>query len=165
MNKLLLTLLIISFLNFLGCGYKVGFKSGDFIFKDIKQLCVYSINNPTIYSFIDKEIRSYLKDEIVKRTGIKWVSCDKADGLLYIDIVSYSDATRVENVKEQTLKSELVLRFKVKLLNARDQKELWRSGIISAKESYLDSSDKKRAEIKLIKDAVEKIVDGLTESF
>ncbi len=161
MQRLFFFLLFFPFL--VSCGYKIGFVNAKFL-ENKKTFCVVSVQNPTTNLRLSSLIKTSLRDELVKRVGIKEISCDKADLWFYVKVLNYSDITKVESEKETTLKSELNINVDVKVVDRKEKKEVWSISGLSCEESYLSSS-RKNAEIQLIKDLVEKIVDKMSVEF
>jgi len=164
--KTILTLIF--FLNILGCGYHLISTSQITIPQNITLINIAKIKNPTTNPQIPTEFRTQLIDEFSKRSSnIKFVDQEPADAQLIIDIVNYSLETDVENIYEETEKSDLCMSVRCYLYN-RDERLVWDSKNVSECEPLSknpSASEIKRAREKVIKDIIIKLAMQLSNNF
>ncbi len=123
----------------MGCGYHFMSTSPIIFPEHIKSIHILKINNPTTDPRLPTEIRTKLIEEFSKRSpNIKYVNSEDAEGKLAIDIVDYSLQTDVENVEEQTLKSNLCMTIRSYLY--KQDKLIWDSRNISQCESVSNNA-------------------------
>ncbi|GAB6162511.1 hypothetical protein JCM12298_16700 [Desulfothermus naphthae] len=161
-------ILLIFFVNILGCGYHLISTSQITLPENITLINISKIKNPTTNPQIPTEFRTQLIDEFSKRSNkIKFVDQERTNAQLIIDIVNYSLETDVENIYEETEKSDLCMTVRCYLYN-RQEKLIWDSKNISECEPLSKNasiSEIKRARKKVIKDIIIKFAMQFSNNF
>ena len=159
---------LIFIINILGCGYQLISTSPIILPENITLIDISKIKNPTTNPQIPTEFRTQLIDEFSKRSSnIKFVDNEEAEAQLIIEIVDYSLETDVENIYEETEKSDLCMTVRCYLYNRQD-KLVWDSKNISKCESLsknASASEVKRTREKVIKDIIIKLAMQLSNNF
>jgi len=151
-----------------GCGYQLSASAPIALPEGMTALYLENIVNPTTQSWLDPTLRSTLRDEFTRRGQVRWVEKQEADGLLEIEILSYTSGTKLENALEKTVRSQVVLQLQASILRGTDQTRAWSSGRISARESFSgleDGPEARDAEQRVVDLAVEKLADSLGQEF
>jgi len=151
-----------------GCGYQLSASAPIALPEGMSALYLEGVSNPTTQSWLEPSLRSALRDEFTRRGQVSWVDRQDADGLLKIDILSYTSGTKLENALEETVRSQVVLRLQATISRGSDQTMAWSSGRVSARESFSgaeDGPEARDAEQRVVALAVEKLADTLGQEF
>jgi len=151
-----------------GCGYHLSSSSPITLPEGMTRLYLEEVQNPTTESWLEPTLRSALRDEFSRRGRISWVHRDEAEGVVRLDIEQYTASAKLENAREQTIKSEVRLRLHGRIFRSRDHHLLWKSNTVLATESYVgprDGTERREAERRVVDLAVEKLADDLGQGF
>jgi outer membrane lipopolysaccharide assembly protein LptE/RlpB len=150
------------------CGYHLSSSAPITLPEGMTRLFLEEIDNPTTESWLEPALRSALRDELSRRGRIEWVDKDRAEGLVRLDIEQYTASAKLENAKEQTVKSEVRLRLRGRIFRSRDHHLLWESGTVLATESFVgprEGTEQREAQRQVVDLAVEKLADNLGQGF
>jgi outer membrane lipopolysaccharide assembly protein LptE/RlpB len=150
------------------CGYHFSGLSPVSMPHGITRLHLQRVDDPTTQSWLEPRLRTVLREEFTRRGGVEWVPAGQAQGLLHVEILSYSSATKLENVRERTVKSQVVLKLRARIVRAGQGTELWRSGLVQATESFTgpeDSSQSRQAGERAVELGAERLADELGQNF
>jgi outer membrane lipopolysaccharide assembly protein LptE/RlpB len=167
-SKPLTLLLLLLAASSSACGYHFTAASPITMPRGITRLHLQRVDNPTTQSWLDPQLRSVLREEFTRRGNVAWVEPGEAEGLLHVEIVSYSSATKLENVREQTVKSEVVLKLRAGIRDPDEGSQIWRSGVVRSTESFTgpkDGPQSRQAGTRAVELGVEKLADELGQNF
>ncbi|MFW5721854.1 MAG: hypothetical protein ACOCWT_01015, partial [Desulfohalobiaceae bacterium] len=105
--------------------------------------------------------------EFTRRGQVRWVPRDQAQALLRVEIIRFSDGSKILDSEERTIKSEARLTLKGRIFRRADQSLLWSSGTITTRQSYVtgDASARLEAGTRAVELAVEQLADALAMGF
>lgn len=152
-----------------GCGY--GFTpSGPTVLEPeegqgAKSIAIGSVENPTLQTWMEPELRNVLRDELASRSSAVWTDTDSADMIMDIVIDRYIISAAVQDKREKTLKFEVALTISAVLKDRKEGTLIWQSGPVRRVEYYLDDNDKAAAEHRVVAMAVRVLVDRMSHSF
>ncbi|MGE4292056.1 MAG: LPS assembly lipoprotein LptE [Desulfovibrio sp.] len=147
-----------------GCGYQLAGSGPVNLPEDQRTLCMDSVENPTLETWLGPRLRSELRDELHRRGWTHWVERSQADLLVRVVIDRYSRSTKVSDENDETLRSQANLSMRVDFVSRVSDKVVWSSGKVSANESYFGGSPTE-ADMSVTELAVRRAVDKLSESY
>ena len=147
------------------CGYHLSSSSPIELPQGISTLYIDKVENPTTKAWLESALISEVRDEFTRRGRVQWVERAQAQGLVHLIVTRYSDQTSVEGADEETLKSEISMTLVGKILAAQKKEVIWVSRPVHARESFTGSSEKTRAEERVIQDAADDLANQLSAGF
>ncbi len=144
------------------CGYRCGGEAPA-VLQGRTNVAMGAFENPTVETWLEPSLRARVRDELASRALVTWTERGKADMTLGIQILRYSDLSTVKNEHEKTLKKAVTLRLEAKLLDAKNQTLVWRSGPFEVSWSYTDDSAEAQEQILLL--AARTLADRLGHAF
>lgn len=153
------------FTSLVSCGYQLSSSVPIDMPQDITSLYIDRVENPSTEAWIESRLISEVRDEFSRRGQVSWVDKSQAEGLLHLIITRYRDYTKVEGADEKTLKSQIVLTLKGKILSAKDREVLWISSPVHVRESFTGVAEKSRAEERVVRDAADALANQLGSGF
>jgi outer membrane lipopolysaccharide assembly protein LptE/RlpB len=147
-----------------GCGYHFSSLSPVSLPRGYSCLYISRVVNPSQESWLEPKIRSYLRDELTRRGQVRWVSKDKAEILVRINIKEFSTAS-VKGENDLSVKYVAQVVLEVLMFSARDKTLIWTSGQITGNKSYYNENEKKEAAEQAVEKALELVVDRLGNGF
>jgi hypothetical protein len=147
-----------------GCGYRLASQGPVALPEDQRTLCMDSVENPTLHTWLGPRLRAELRDELHRRGWTRWVRRSEADLLVRIVIERFSHSTKVSNEEDETLRSEASLTMYVQFFSRATDEVVWSSGTIAASESYFGASSTE-ADDSVTELAVRRAVDKLSERY
>lgn len=169
MNKatalLLSPALLLIFLVLSSCGYHLSSSLPIDMPQGMTRLYIDRVENPSTEPWLESRLISEVRDEFSRRGRVTWVDRHEAEGLLHLIITRYRDYTKVESAREETLKSEVALSLEARIISARNMEVLWVSSPVHARESFTGSSEKSRAEERVVRDAADILANQLSSQF
>jgi len=154
-----------------GCNYSFTTYSPTPLPSDIRSIYLERVENPTNFSWLEMRLRSELRDELNKQGSVDWAEKENAQGLLEIIIEKSRIGTKLENSEEETVRSQVELTLRARILRKQDHKLVWDSGVIDIQESFPGKKRQerdpklKRARKKSVEFGVEKLVSRLRNGF
>ena len=151
-----------------GCGYQLTSSSPISLPEGMTRLYLEEVKNPTTEAWLEPSLRSALRDEFSRRGRIAWVDREQAEGLVRVNIEQYTASAKLEDAREQTIKSEVRLRIRGSIFRSRDHQLVWQSNTVLATESFVgpkEGQDRREAERRVVDLAVEKLADELGQGF
>ena len=143
-----------------GCGYHFSSVSPVSLPHGYRSLYIARVVNPSQEAWLEPKIRSYLRDELVRRGQVRWVSRDKAEALVRIKIKEFSTSS-VKGENDQSIKYIVHVVLEVLMFSARDKSLIWTSGQINGSKSYYNEDEKREAAEQAVERALEQVVDHL----
>ncbi|WP_457572562.1 LPS assembly lipoprotein LptE [Desulfovulcanus sp.] len=147
-----------------GCGYQFSSISPVSLPHGYTCLYISRVVNPSQESWLEPKIRSYLRDELTRRGQVRWVSKDKAEVLVRINIKEFSTAS-VKGEKDQSIKYIAQVVLEVLMFSAKDKTLIWTSGQINGNKSYYNENEKRVAAEQAVEKALDLVVDRLGNGF
>ncbi len=150
------------------CGYRLTSSVPLVLPEDIHTLCLVKVINPSTETWLGPYLRSALRDEFTRRGQIKWVDRSQAEGLMEIEINTWSSSTKLEDADDQTVKSEVTLVFQGRIFRQKDHSLLWESRTIVEQEPFTgdeNGPDSQSAERRVIDLGMERLADQLSQNF
>jgi hypothetical protein len=95
---------------------------------------------------------------------MRWVSKDKAEVLVRINIKEFSTAS-VKGENDLSIKYVAQVVLEVQMLSAKDKALIWTSGQINGSKSYYNENEKREAAEQAVEKALELVVDRLGNGF
>lgn len=169
MDKYLASLVIVGFLlAFTACGYQVVAEAPIDMPGGISKLYLEGVENPTTEIWLDAELRKEVREEFIRRGQVKWVNKPEAKGYLNIEVLRFTSSAKLENAEEQTVRSEVVLILRGRIIGAQKSDLLWDSGEIAVRESHVGdegSGEEREAQKQAVEEIVEELADTLSRDF
>ena len=162
MRRRLFILCLVSCLT--GCGYHFSSLSPVSLPQGYSCLYISRVVNPSQESWLEPKIRSYLRDELTRRGQMRWVSKDKAEVLVRINIKEFSTAS-VKGKNDLSIKYVAQVVLEVQMLSAKDKALIWTSGQINGSKSYYNENEKREAAEQAVEKALDLVVDRLGNGF
>ncbi len=160
--------LLLAIFSLSSCGYHFTSSVPLVLPEDIHTLSLTQVINPSTETWLGPYLRSELRDEFTRRGQMEWVDRNKAEGIMEIEIKTWSSSTKLENADDQTVKSEVRLRFKGRIFRRKDHKLLWESRTIAIHEPYTGDENGPQgleAERRVIELGMERLADQLSQNF
>jgi len=147
------------------CGYHFSSAAPIALPRDMQQLYLGEIEDPTTEPQLESRLRTGIRNEFTQRGEVKWVSRERAEGLLRIRIFSFSSSSKLENPEQETVRYEAVMRFRGRIFQSEDDALVWESKELTVRESYSQQSESDRAKRRLVRLAAEKLANQLGQKF
>ena len=150
-----------------GCGYTFTAKTPYDLPEDISAVYLGRVDNPSIETWLEPKLRNELRDELTRRGNITWADEPEAEGRLELTVHNFRSGTKLEDPRETTVRSEMILRMELTLFSAKSRERLAGSGTVSARESFnpQDRRDELAARDRIVELAVELAVQRLNQNF
>jgi len=163
--RMVSTAFLLISLVFSSCGYRLSSSVPIDMPHGMTNLYIEQVDNPSTEPWLESRLISEVRDEFSRRGQVSWVDRDQAQGLMHLIITRYRDYTKVETAEEETLKSEIALSLEARILSAQNMEVLWISSPVHVRESFTGSSEKNRAEERVVRDAADILANQLTAGF
>lgn len=147
------------------CGYHFSSAAPLDLPGNMQQLYLGGIEDPTTDSQLEPWLRTSIRNEFTQRGDVKWVSRERAEGLLQVRIFSFSSSSKLENPEQETVRYEAVLRFRGRIFQSEDDALVWESKELTVRESYAQKSESERAKRRVVRLAAEKLANQLGQGF
>lgn len=129
------------------------------------RLHIKEIHNPSLYPWVSSLTRELLHEEIQRQNLALWSNRDAADYLVAVEIGSISISGYAKD-KEQTSRISSASVSLELVLYDRNNTVFWRSGAVSASESYIDRSGQESDAASLaLQKALRYAVDTMRHNF
>lgn len=149
------------------CGYKPAGRSTINMPENVRSLYLQKITNPSTLPWIEPRLRTALREELTQRGQVLWVKQHEAQGLMQVEILSFSTSSKVKGSKQETLRSEITLKLTARIFNPEDHTLIWSANTLSVRESFAaqNESDKLSAGKRAIDQAVQDLANQLNQGF
>jgi hypothetical protein len=147
-----------------GCGYQLASKGPVVLPEDQRSLCMDSVENPTLQTWLGPRLRSVLRDELTRRGWTRWTSRNQADLLVRIVIDRYSRSSKVRDEDDETLRYSASISMRIDLVSRTTDQVVWSSGMVGESESYFGNSTT-AADMAVTELAVRRAVDRLAQRY
>ncbi|MBT8762685.1 hypothetical protein KFV02_01915 [Desulfohalobiaceae bacterium Ax17] len=148
-----------------GCGYHFSSFSPVTLPRGYTSLYISRVVNPSQESWLEPKIRSYLREELTRRGQVRWVSKDKAEVLIRVNIKEISTASSIKGENDQSIKYVARVVLEVLMFSAMDKTLIWTSGLINGNKSFYNESEKKVATEEAVERALDLVLDRLGNRF
>ncbi|MDD4951634.1 MAG: LPS assembly lipoprotein LptE [Desulfovibrionaceae bacterium] len=148
----------------LSCGYHLAGEGPLVLDKEHRELFIAEVANPTTETWLGPRLRSLLRDELTRRGQIRWVDRGRASALVKLEVTKFSRGSAVYGVEEQTLRYEVELRFRARIVSAVDNTLLWDSGEITQTEPYF-GNEQTAADNTVTEQAVRRLAERMSENY
>lgn len=164
MNILKKTTLIIGLMFLCACGY--GFPDGSTasLPEEYRTLAIASVEQPSLYSWVEPRIRSLLRDELNRRKWVTWADKSKASAWIKINVSKFSNRASVSGDEDETLRSSASITMEAVIVSAVDGHTLWSSGTISEDWPYY-GNEVDEANDMVTELAIRKLADRLSQNY
>lgn len=155
----------------MACGYHWTRYSSNSLPADVRNLYLEHVEDPTNFSWLEMELRSQLRNEIDEQGGLVWTKKDAAQGLMELSILSCRVGTKLESPQEETVRSQMHLVLKARVLKKESRSQVWKSGPVEVCESFPGEEEKdldpelRQARKKAVELGVERLVNRLRQGF
>lgn len=163
-----LALCLAVFQGLLGCGgYTFSAKTPYELPGAVTTIYLGSVDNPSIETWLEPKLRNELRDELTRRGNIAWADKQEAGGRLELTIHNFRSSAKLEDPRETTVRSEMILRMELKLFAEKSREQLAGSGLVTARESFnpRDRGNELQTRDRVVKLAVELAVQRLNQNF
>jgi outer membrane lipopolysaccharide assembly protein LptE/RlpB len=166
-SKKLLFLALITLFYLTACGYKPAGRSTISMPENLRTLYLEKVTNPSTLPWIEPRLRTALREELTQRGQVKWVSQENAQGLMQVEILSFSVSSKVKGSKGETLRSQVTLELAAKIFRQKDHTLLWSADAFSVQESFetQNESEELSAGQRAIDLAVQRLANKLNQGF
>lgn len=147
------------------CGYQFSSAASLALPGNMQQIYLGEIFDPTTEPQLESRLRTSIRSEFTQRGDVKWVSRDRAEGVLQVRIVSYTSSSKLESPEQETVRFEAVLRFRGRIFQSEDDALVWESATLTVRESYAQQSQRDSAQRRLVALAAEKLANQLVQGF
>ncbi len=170
----ILLILASSFL--FSCGYNFVGASPINLPRNMVNLHIALVQNPTQEAWIEPYVRSQFRDEFSRRGRVEWVSEDQAQGLVHIDIQQFRTSDALTRERDRTVKADVAVTMNVQILSADTGQLIWSSGAVTGRSSYFlaaedvsmpgsSGPEQRRASQEAVDEAVTRVADRLGDGF
>lgn len=150
-----------------GCGYKfAGEERAPSIFGSgtERTIAVKEVENPTVNTRIGMLLRSSLRDELTRRNYARWGTPESSEYQISLRILRYAVQARVQDEKDQTLKSVIELRLEAEVTRRKTGSRVWESGPIVSYWTY-DGTNERMAEERVTDLAMRELADRMAFAY
>jgi hypothetical protein len=117
-----------------GCGYTVaggtGASAPTVLPAAYGGIALRAVHNPTMYTWLGPELRSLLREELIRR-GYVWADEGGASALLTVRVQRYTVRAQVKNAQDETLRFVSELRLTASITGTEQDDLLWSSGTVA----------------------------------
>ncbi len=161
-KRLLLLLCLVFFVS--GCGYHSSASEPNKLSEKYHEIAISEVKNPTLERWLEPRLRGDLRDEITRRGQLVWVDKSKAEALISLRIVSFSNNSRVLGNKDETLKYNSILKVQMKVTDAADGHIIWNSGTVEVTESYYKGQEDTTQDL-VVELMIRRLVDRMNQAY
>ena len=129
-----------------------------------RDLCIVEVDNPTLRPDLSAQLRGLLRDELSRRSQVRWTDREHATGLVHLLVHDFSSQTTLTGSHEQTLKSTASISVEAWIERRPEGGELWRTGRVSLSRSFT-GNDRSDAETRVLEQAAQRLADLLGQAY
>jgi len=132
--------------------------------EDRRDLCIVSVDNPTLRPDLSAQLRNLLRDELAKRGRIRWVPRDQATAIIHLAVQDFNSQSSLTGSHDETLKSTATISLTARIERRPEGGDLWRSGDVSVSRTYTgnNASD---AEAEVLEQAAQRLADLMGQAY
>jgi outer membrane lipopolysaccharide assembly protein LptE/RlpB len=143
------------------CGYHFSASAPIALPKNVTDVYIDRVDNPTLENWIDPFVRSRFRDEFTRRAQVNWVDQGQAEAYVNISIIAYFTDTELSGAQDQTLRERATVVMQTEFRSQLDGALLWSSGHITEYENFEVGSSEVAAGERAIENAIRRTADAL----
>ena len=132
--------------------------------EDRRDLCIVSVDNPTLRPSLSSQLRNLLRDELSKRGQIRWTSREKATAIVHLRVQDFSSQTTLAGSHDETLKSTASITVEAWIERRPEGGLLWKPHTVSIARSYT-ANDRSDAEDQVLEQAAQRLADLMNQAY
>lgn len=144
-----------------GCGYHFSASAPITLPRNVTDIYIQEVHNPTLEAWIDPYLRSRFRDEFTRRAMINWVDGEQAQAAVILRIIAYSTDTELSGAQDQTLRERATVIMETEFRSMVDGSLIWSSGHISEYETFEAGTSDIAAGQRALENAIRRTADGL----
>ncbi|MBG0777137.1 MAG: LptE family protein [Desulfovibrionaceae bacterium] len=129
-----------------------------------KTLAIKRVDNPTMETWIEDELRAAVRDEITRRRFASWAHAEDADALLFLEIESYTVPGTVRNYLDTSLKYAIEMVFRARVDARETHEHVWDSGTITVYETF-HPGEESAARLRVMERAARVLADAMGQAY